>query len=191
MPGRGTVTAAFVAGTLGTLTAGTATAADRHPVATLVLHVANRAQVPAAVLADAEATAAEAYAHAGVRLVWEDGLTDVWAAGPTHFNISILDAAMTANKAPAPGALGRASRETRLAYVFYGRVVTQAIRSTSAPSRTLGHVLAHEIGHLLLPGDGHAAFGLMRPDCDGRISRVLDFEPAQAATIRTLLTSAK
>jgi len=57
------------------------------------------------------------------------------------------------------------------------------------PSLLLGHFMAHEIGHLLLPGKDHSAAGLMRPvlrEEDWQLASIgaLVFSPQQAETLR-------
>ena len=59
-------------------------------------------------------------------------------------------------------------------------------------SQLLGHVMAHELGHLLLPHGAHSAAGLMRPALDraqvrAAIAGLLTFTPDQAALIRARL----
>ena len=85
----------------------------------------------------------------------------------------------------APG-----TRETRgtLAYAFYGRIkdVTRTIGADTG--LILGHVIAHEIGHLLLPYDSHATSGLMQGGWDQEQARRaemgwLTFTPDEAALI--------
>jgi hypothetical protein len=53
----------------------------------------------------------------------------------------------------------------------------------------LAYVMAHEMGHLLLPPGAHSPSGIMRPDWDGDdlrhiASGSLQFTPAQANAIR-------
>jgi hypothetical protein len=63
-------------------------------------------------------------------------------------------------------------------------------------SQLLGHVMAHEMGHLLLPYGAHSIAGLMRPAWDRSQVRaaaegLLTFTPDQAALIfERLLASA-
>lgn len=62
------------------------------------------------------------------------------------------------------------------------------------PSAMLGHLLAHEIGHLLLRGKDHADKGIMRPQMreeDWKLAAVgmLVFTPQQAALLRTELAA--
>ena len=50
-------------------------------------------------------------------------------------------------------------------------------------------VIAHEVGHLLLPNDSHSAAGIMRADLS--LSSLLrqGFTPRQSATIRAIPSS--
>ena len=49
-----------------------------------------------------------------------------------------------------------------LATVYYESVLAVARNSGVATSKLLGRAIAHEVGHLLLPGGGHSPSGLMR-----------------------------
>jgi hypothetical protein len=51
--------------------------------------------------------------------------------------------------------------------VFYGPVVRVALKSRQAPADILGLVIAHELGHLLLPAPAHSKVGIMRAQWDG------------------------
>jgi hypothetical protein len=53
----------------------------------------------------------------------------------------------------------------------------------------LGHAIAHEIGHLLLPGNGHSVSGIMRARWDQKEWMLLrqgnlNFTPEQARLLR-------
>jgi hypothetical protein len=48
------------------------------------------------------------------------------------------------------------------ASVFFDRVETLAEGGVASPSEILGHVTAHEIGHLLLGSGQHSTVGIMR-----------------------------
>ncbi len=93
----------------------------------------------------------------------------------------------------APG-----TRELRgkLAYVFYDRILVYSAELGLDASQMLGHVMAHELGHLLLPYGAHSLTGIMRPAWDrpqvnGATSGTLTFTSDQAELIRTrLLASA-
>jgi hypothetical protein len=60
------------------------------------------------------------------------------------------------------GAAPGAATGGRIAYVFASRVEAMAKRYGIAYGTLLGVVLAHEVGHVLLPGRPHAHSGLMR-----------------------------
>jgi hypothetical protein len=56
----------------------------------------------------------------------------------------------------------------------------------------LGHVIAHELGHLLLPHGGHSVGGVMRAEWDpaqvmSAARGILTFTPDQAGMIRERL----
>ena len=64
-------------------------------------------------------------------------------------------------------ATGTSEARGRLAYVFYPRVALLARGAPyNAESRILGHVIAHEMGHLLLPPNSHSQSVVMLADWD-------------------------
>jgi hypothetical protein len=67
-----------------------------------------------------------------------------------------------------PHVMGVALKETRgtMVYVFFGRVEHFARAHRIRSSTMLAHVIAHEIGHLLLPKGWHSDRGLMRGTWD-------------------------
>ena len=82
----------------------------------------------------------------------------------------------------------------RVAWLYYSRIHDLA-QLLHLDVSLLGHVMAHEMGHLLLPYGAHAATGLMKAGWDTRqaflaASGALTFDPSQAALIRTRLRRA-
>ena len=74
------------------------------------------------------------------------------------------------------------------AFVFYPRVRLLAAESNVSTNLILGHVMAHELGHLLL-GSYHAPAGIMQAKWDGRDLqraswKILGFTPQQRELIR-------
>jgi len=59
---------------------------------------------------------------------------------------------------PPPIGGGRSSQ----ASVFFDRVLELAKKGNASAPVILGHAMAHELGHLLMPGVGHTPSGLMR-----------------------------
>ena len=77
----------------------------------------------------------------------------------------------------------------RIAYVIYDRVRNVAWQAAIRDDDLLGYVMAHEIGHLLLPAGSHDTQGLMRPEWAVReLTSVdvlkLEFSQFQASQIR-------
>lgn len=159
---------------------------------TIVLLFVNEADVPSNVLSQAQDEASRIYQGLGIRLVWTNPDTE---RGDYRFTVKILPRTLT-GKGIDGRAMGVApgTREARgtLAFAFYDRIreVTSTIGADL--SLILGHVIAHEIGHLLLPYDSHARSGLMRGSWDARqamraATGALTFTPMEAALIRKRL----
>ena len=99
-----------------------------------------------------------------------------------------------------PDAMGFAPARTGpypRAYVFSNLINTYlqnfTIRNNSAFGIVLGHAVVHELGHLIIPGDAHAA-GIMRPNWGYREWQQaqegsLLFRPSQAQVLREQLQS--
>jgi hypothetical protein len=141
-------------------------------------------------LKEAERLASEVYARVGVEVVWTDGYA---AQAPhdaaLHLDVLILTTAMTAQRRPPAQAFGQAAHETRHAFIYGARIIEHAIQTRSDPTRVLGLVLAHELGHLLLPTYSHTASGLMRATWEGPVTVIPAFLPAQAARIQSQLAA--
>ncbi len=85
--------------------------------------------------------------------------------------------------------LAIAHSENMAAYAFYKRIVDLAEHNGADIAALLGHVIAHEIGHLLLPYDSHSSSGVMRAEWDrgqfdDMAKGLLTFGPEQAHLIR-------
>ncbi len=185
MANVGATAAIVVSVLIGALPAHGAFASDREQ-ATVVLHVRDFHGVPRNDLADAQREASKIYAHIGVRLVWTDGSARLNAVdGCVNVDIVILDKDMADRNNPEPTAFGQASHVTRRAYIYYSRIMAYVTRTFSNPDRAMAVVLAHELGHVLLPEYSHTAAGIMRPTLAGRILKLPRFAPEQAITIRT------
>jgi hypothetical protein len=86
--------------------------------------------------------------------------------------------------------LGVAPYQTGRVYLFWDRIARHAWENKVLPQIVLARVLAHEIGHHLLPLQGHSDSGIMRPSVDYRVGEPPAFTLTQAASIRQLLSQA-
>jgi len=147
---------------------------------TIALRVYDFAHLDPWVLQFAEEVASEIFRQTGIRAAWltcpaaEQCLA---APGRPEFRLEIV-----------PNISGVAKEDTLgfalpcniadhvcLSYVLYSPIRALAAHDGTTPSRLLGHVMAHEIGHALLGPNAHAPTGIMRgrlPQLDR--GRVLD-----------------
>ena len=99
-------------------------------------------------------------------------------------NVDDLSLGFAPTKATGEGLRGR------LVWVFFDQVETHAERHHVDISRLCGFVMAHEIGHLLLPA-GHSDRGVMQAKWDLRYGLPDHFTDAQADAIRARLAYAR
>ena len=130
----------------------------------IVIHLTNVADAPVAVVREAQQLAAEIFLDAGVEVRWVEG---------GRQQDGHVDAVRLTLLPREPGALQRDPRAVLgaampsstgigTAWVFYQRVAREADRHGVAVAPILAGAIAHEIGHLLQQGRGHAERGLMR-----------------------------
>lgn len=173
------------------------------PVTAVNVAVENSASVPAHILNNAQVETAAIFARAGVDLRWVIRTSPETAAR----QLTVIVAA-TADGIPqvaeetlglAP--VGRNGARGRIAYVFYDRVSRYASRSEGFirsfdTGQLLGAVVAHELGHLLLPlGSGHSGVGIMsgkwnRSLLDSAVLDRLGFTRKEGEEIRGALAAA-
>jgi hypothetical protein len=199
------LTAGFIV-TFGLVAFGrTAFAGETQPL-TITLYLHNYARVPSAVLTRAEDEATRIYHALGVDLVWVDLSARSTYPPPEMMStlditINVVSDVMAERKRAAGDVMGAApgtpEQRGRLAYVFYRRVALLAHGAgNDAESKILGHVVAHEMGHLLLPANSHSPSGVMRADWDSQqlhrvVKGVLQFTPEQSELIRSNVSSVR
>jgi hypothetical protein len=168
-----------------------ASAADGPP--TIVLHMDNHARVSFKILQEAEKHAALIYEAIGVRVVWAHAdYVDDAIREALHLRVILLSRDVAEQKftreQTGANVLGQAFRDAKRAYVFPHRITELAAKHGWNRVTMLGHVLAHETGHLVLPADSHSHVGIMSASVNLK-SKTLDrFTPEQGAAIRALLT---
>jgi hypothetical protein len=130
----------------------------------LVLQLHNLAGAPPAVVEGAASELTRVCRELGVRAEWD--ATGLRPGGDADVVPVVLLPTETGDLRRAAdtvmGAALRAPGGTRVIYVFYERVRAEAERYAVSTALVLACAMAHELGHLLLPGRGHSPDGLMR-----------------------------
>lgn len=159
-------------------------AADEAESLRIGVHVVADAKLAADVLEDAKREAARIYEKIGIALTWHD------EPSPAVITIRVVDKAM---KEAGPSAMGVAPRSrdgvSSLLFAFYSRIEAYARRHDKPIAQILGHVIAHELGHLLLPHGSHSKSGIMVAAWDRRqVEQIgrgwLSFNTDEAHSIR-------
>lgn len=156
-----------------------------------VVHVQNDAGVPATVLSKAEEVAFKIYAAARVPTIWIDGLTSlVDSNAALHLTVILLsrqaEHRMTSDAHVGFDVLGMAKRSASRAYVFFHRIDELATGRRLVTADLLGKIIAHEVGHLILPAGSHSLNGIMRANLD-LTDVVQRFMPEQRDALHAVL----
>jgi len=150
----------------------------------LAVRTYNYAAVPGHTLLNAEQHAAEIFHRAGIELAWVDcpvsrGEIEKFPDCTQMTNdlraltFKILPESMAARYALPTTNLG-VTIQHHASFVFYDRVQELSNLKGLSESVVLGHIIAHELGHLVLGQGGHSDTGIMMDDL-----RVSDFQQAE------------
>jgi hypothetical protein len=166
------------------------TSAQDAAMRTITVRVDDKAGVQGALLDTAKARASEVFALSGVRLHWITGEEAARQKIGAAYMIVIMAEAPAKVKAAmeqlGTDVMGQGAPSIGRAYIYYDRIVAfRPIPPRDIPS-TLGDVMAHELGHLLLP-PGHSPVGIMRPTINMMSRRVETFTSAEAEEIQARL----
>ena len=151
-----------VAMTLWILAVGAGEAAAERGI-TLVLQIVDKVGVPGGELAHAQAEAARIFEAIGVELVWAGQAATPSDLRALHLTV-VLGTSQASDTASAPRnqhVLGAAMRPAGRAYVYVDRVRQLSSERQAQVQLLLGRAIAHEVGHLVLPKDGHSTSGIM------------------------------
>jgi hypothetical protein len=190
-----------------------AAAAPQGPRPAFTIHLRNYAGVPSGTLAEAESVATAIFRGAGIETRWNE--MDM-SGGRVHaavvqdqpmtladIQVNVLPDTAAIPAGVSDGVIGvapGAGPDRTLADVFDGRVRVLFRKISSAylkgdidrpvsRGQLLGHVIAHEVGHLLLNQQGHSPSGIMRrewafADFRDMVSGMLLFTSEQARFMR-------
>jgi len=168
----------------------------------IMIAVYNDAKVPETDLAKAEKEAAQVFARAGVNVIWANrsGSSPTRtrfvkeAKGIVCLFLHIVREPLTATGDVFGMAFVDPDAIGEYIDVFYGRIQGFG-NETLDTAGVLGHVIAHEIGHLLLGVQSHSRLGIMQPHWYGgelrKASRGnLLFTPEQSEAMRERIREA-
>jgi len=159
-----------------------ADAAEPGQLPVIHLEMDNDAEVPAPILKRSQDEVTRIFADAGFGVEWTE-------TGP-RFTVQMVTRARGYPSA-ASTTMGVAARTPAgaIAQIFFNQVQDLARTYRVDVSRLLACVVAHEIGHLLLPRMPHSVTGLMKADWDSDLVREaaagsLTFTGAQIKKLR-------
>ena len=156
-------------------------------------------------MAAAEAEVHRIFQQAGMETLWRNCSERVENAQPagchvvgsTYLVLKILPSATSVQVRDRVDVLGTATLDEKgvgfYGYVFYDRIQRMAEERRLAHT-LLGHVLAHEIGHLLLRSNSHSISGIMSGRWAGEESRKISegamlFTPFESKVMRDRLST--
>jgi hypothetical protein len=87
--------------------------------------------------------------------------------------------------------LAQANSDARRIYVFWERVGRSVDHQAVARGDALGLVIAHELGHVLLPGRTHSRTGIMQEHYNVHRSYELKFSAEESAMMRAFIDTAR
>ena len=171
----------------------------------LHISVYDNADVPIDLMAAAEAAVCRIFHLAGVETLWrncsEKGVKTQPAGchvvGSNYIVLKVLPHAMSVQVRERADVLGIAMLDEKgvgfYGYAFYDQIQRMADERRLAHT-LLGHVLAHEIGHLLLRSNSHPISGIMSGRWMGEESRKISegallFTPLESKVMRDRLLS--
>lgn len=170
--------------------------AVRHAAAqgaVVVVHVEDYAHLPDREWQVATTEAEAILGVAGVTVVWGSPflrpIADAPRDGRVHLALVLLSDVSGGDGRDSRDALGRAAPAFGRAWVLANRIRAATASLPVDPARVLGRVIAHELGHLLLPGDPHAPTGIMQPHLELAHTARTGFTVEQARRMRATLSS--
>jgi hypothetical protein len=166
-------------------------AAQEHPQVTVVVY--NDAGIPAGVIESAKKTAERIYRDAGVAIMWRDHRAP--ATGATELFVRIVRRSLNLPGEDFGIAFVGDDGEGVQADIFYSSIEQLTNNTSASAAQVMGHVMAHELGHLLLGMNSHSSFGIMQAHWTEQQLRlmskgILKFDKRQSRAIWARLINA-
>ncbi len=175
-----------------------------QPGSKIYVFTYNYAGVPTEMLVRAEREASRIYGHAGLEIEWLDCPLTPEEAGrypacetpvsPVRLAVRILSRGMAEKAGLPPAAFGSALFPEEGGFAMVAQVCWHCVLKLAEGRATmqgmiLGHVMAHELGHLLLGMGSHGASGLMhvpwhKKELEKAAQGLLLFTPWEIARMR-------
>ena len=173
-----------------------------QPEPVLIISVYNDANVPRDTLQKAEVEAARVFHGAGIAAKWlnceksvapQESTACREAAFPAHLHVRIARKPLRAKEGVLGVSFLGADGAGCQADLFYERMEELEKTSHANLASLLGHVAAHELGHLLLGTNSHAANGIMQARWTGQELAGINlsglyFSSAESARMRERLS---
>lgn len=175
---------------------------------TITVAICDKTGMDLGALSAAERHAAWVLRAAGIELEWTESQGE---RGPATFRPNSLErcalpavptdfVVVIAPESPegwSPAILGFAQHDAhplKRAYILENSVSAFVEEHQANPGAILGYAVAHELGHLLMPGVGHSSTGIMRTAWGesegGEAARgMLRFDPVQAQRMQARIRS--
>jgi hypothetical protein len=130
----------------------------------VVLQINNVVGAPRVNLERAQQEVTRLYRGIGVDVTWVSSDAPHAAALRAIHVVLVPDEGgdLRDRQTPVMGAAVVTGQGTRLAYVYYRQIESQARQYDVSATMILASAIAHEVAHLLLPGAPHSPEGLMR-----------------------------
>jgi hypothetical protein len=162
---------------------------------TVFVHIENRAAVPPEIIAGARDELAHIYDAVRVRA--ESSTDRDHRRCGLQLTVHVLLLGGTAadrfiqREHVDRKVLAQANSDARRVYVFWERVGPSVDHQAVGHGDALGIVIAHELGHVLLPARGHSRNGIMQKNYNAHLSYGLRFSAEESAALRAFIDAAQ
>ncbi len=159
---------------------------------TIVVNFSNRTEALESEVLLAQAQCSRIFAAINVHIQWGD-VNEKNATSEEVFYVVIRLSPykLIENRPNTSDILGMAFPDTRVAFIFSDQVKRFGDCTHLEGCSLLGIVIAHEIGHLVLPGSRHTTQGVMAKSLDSKQTKEPRFTPKEAKAIRLFLKSSE